>query len=249
MKYATFHRIIYLFFISCALLACQPKATEKSSEQAVQAEDSTLVIAQQQVATDSIVAEVPRIEYDYDTTKWTDVAISDASIVMDLRYATTNNFVESKMYDCGRCFLRPAVAKAIVAAHQKLQQDSLGLKMFDCYRPRPIQWKLWEKVPDPRYVADPRKGSMHNRGGAVDLTIVDAQGQELDMGTDFDFFGPKAYQAFTDLPQTVLDNRQLLRSTMLEFGFQPIKTEWWHYSYAAKTYALSDMLWNCETVE
>jgi len=183
--------------------------------------------------------------FDYDTLLWTDVMDLDSSILLDLKYATTDNFVKTKMYDCGRCFLRPKVAKAVVTAHQRLQEQGLGLKMYDCYRPRPIQWKLWEKVPDPRYVADPNKGSMHNRGGAVDLTIVDSLGEELDMGTAFDFFGKKAYHAFTDLPQEVLDHRTLLKETMGSVGFAPISTEWWHYSYRAEQYGLSDMLWEC----
>ncbi|NJK82478.1 MAG: M15 family metallopeptidase [Saprospiraceae bacterium] len=184
--------------------------------------------------------------FDYDTLQWLDVADVAPSIVMDLKYATTDNFVKSQMYECGRCFLRPAVAQAICQNSQALQSKGYGLKMFDCYRPRPVQWALWEKVPDARYVADPRKGSMHNRGSAVDLTIVDANGKELDMGTSFDFFGKEAYHDYTNLPKTVLENRKLLKSTMEEFGFKAIRTEWWHYSYQAKSYELSDMVWNCE---
>ncbi len=182
---------------------------------------------------------------DYDTLQWLDIADLDASILMDLKYATTDNFVKSQMYECGRCFLRPEVAQAIVKIHQDLKSKGYGLKMFDCYRPRPVQWALWEKVPDARYVADPRKGSMHNRGSAVDLTIVDADGNELDMGTHFDFFGKEAYHDYTNLSKTVLDNRKLLKSTMEAFGFRAIRTEWWHYSYQSKSYELSDMVWNC----
>lgn len=184
---------------------------------------------------------------DYDTAKWTDIHFLDTTIVIDLRYATTNNFVETKMYDCARCFLRPEVAAGILEIHQTLQQQGYGLKLFDCYRPRPIQWALWEKVPDPRYVSDPRKGSMHNRGAAVDLTIVDSTGQELEMGTGFDFFGKEAYHDYTGHSDTIQQNRDLLKSTMEQFGFSAIRTEWWHYSYKGKGYELSDMLWACET--
>ncbi|MEM8527111.1 MAG: M15 family metallopeptidase [Bacteroidota bacterium] len=183
--------------------------------------------------------------YNYDTLAWTDILDLDSSIILDLKYATQDNFVKTKMYDCGRCFLRPKVAKAVLIAHQNLQRKGLGLKMFDCYRPRPIQWKLWGKLPDPRYVADPKKGSMHNRGGAVDLTIVDSSGNELDMGTPFDFFGREAYHAYMDLPEEVLKNRTLLKETMGQVGFSPITTEWWHYSFRAEQYGLSDMLWEC----
>ncbi|NJL74567.1 MAG: M15 family metallopeptidase [Saprospiraceae bacterium] len=184
---------------------------------------------------------------DYDTTQWLELMDLDGSIVLDLRYATEDNFVKTKMYDCPRCFLRPVAAKALVKAHQYLQTKGYGLKMFDCYRPRPIQWKLWEKVPDTRYVADPKKGSMHNRGAAVDLTIIDANGKELDMGTGFDFFGKEAYHEYTKLPTQVLQNRKLLKETMETFGFGAIRTEWWHYSYRAKSFELSDMLWKCPT--
>lgn len=185
------------------------------------------------------------IVIDYDSSIWTDIHIMDSSILLDIRYATPFNFVEEKMYDCGRCFLRKEVAEKISLIHRELQKEGLGLKMFDCYRPRPIQWKLWEKVPDPRYVADPRKGSMHNRGSAIDLTIVDDQGNELDMGTAFDYFGKEAYHNYTGHSQAILDNRKKLKSIMEKNGFRPTSTEWWHYSYRLKSYGLSDWLWDC----
>jgi zinc D-Ala-D-Ala dipeptidase len=178
---------------------------------------------------------------------WTEITDLDPTIQLDLRYATANNFVKEKMYDCGRCFFRTAVAKALVKAHKTLQKQGYGgLKMYDCYRPRPIQWKLWNKVPDPRYVADPRKGSMHNRGMAADLTIVDKDGKELDMGTDFDFFGKEAYHAYTGHPKKVLDNRKLLLKTMADVGMKFTTTEWWHYSYRKKSFAIDDWVWDCK---
>jgi D-alanyl-D-alanine dipeptidase len=182
---------------------------------------------------------------DFDTTQWTELTRLDPTIRLDLRYATTNNFVNAKMYDCGRCFLRPAVARALVAVHHQLQKQGLGLKMFDCYRPRPIQWKLWKIVPDPRYVADPRIGSMHNRGAATDLTIVDSTGRELDMGTDFDFFGKAAHHDFHGLPENVLKNRQMLLTIMEQHGFQHIRTEWWHYSYKPESFPIAGWVWHC----
>ncbi len=188
----------------------------------------------------------PAIVYDYDTSQWTDLKLVEPTVVLDLKYATTDNFVKEKMYECGRCLLRPIVAKAVRTAHQKLQKQGLGLKMLDCYRPRPIQQKLWDKVPNASYVTPPAKGSMHNRGCAVDLTIVRANGEELDMGTAFDFFGPRAHHTFTELPDSILANRRLLSETMQEVGLRPIRTEWWHYSYPNSPYELSDMLWECE---
>jgi D-alanyl-D-alanine dipeptidase len=180
------------------------------------------------------------------STEWLEVNELDETILIDIRYATENNFMKEQVYDCGRCFLRADVAKAVVKAHQELQKQGLGLKMFDCYRPRPVQWELWRKVPNPNYVADPRKGSMHNRGSAVDLTIVDAEGNELDMGTDFDYFGKEGHHDYTGLPKEVLENRKLLKEIMGKYGFRWIRTEWWHYSYKPKSYALSDVLWHCK---
>lgn len=185
------------------------------------------------------------IIFDYDTTIWTDISLLDSTISLDLKYATADNFVEEKMYDCGRCFLRPTVAKLIVAAHQQLQQKELGLKLFDCYRPKPIQERLWKKVPNPNYVTPPWKGSMHNRGAAIDLTIVDKNGQELDMGTSYDFFGKAAHHTFTDHSPVVSANRQLLKELMASVDLRPIRTEWWHYSYQKEKYEISEMQWNC----
>ena len=145
---------------------------------------------------------------------FTELISLESSIKIDIKYATTDNFVKEKMYNCGKCFLRPEVAEAIVKAQKQLEKKGYGLKMFDCYRPRPFQQRLWDKVPDDRYVTNPKKGSMHNRGAAVDLTLVDKNGKELDMGTPFDFFGEKAYQTCTDLPKNVLENRKLLKRSV-----------------------------------
>ena len=178
---------------------------------------------------------------------WVDIQKLDPSIRIDIRYATADNFTKAQIYDCPKCLLRPKVAKAIVKAHQKLQQQGLGLKMYDCYRPAPYQQRLWDKVPDARYVTPPKRGSQHSRGAAVDLTIVEAKtGKELEMGTPYDFFGERAYQTFTDLPDSILQNRLLLRNTLNEFGFRHIRTEWWHYSFRGASFPLADYVWPCE---
>lgn len=182
---------------------------------------------------------------DYDTTQWLELVDLDSSIMLDIRYATENNFVGKVLYACPRCFLRPEAALAVVAAHQELKTEGLGLKMFDCYRPRDVQYRLWEIFPQPGYVADPSKGSIHNRGGAVDLTIVDSTGQQLDMGTAFDFFGPKANHTYTDLPEEVLASRLKLKKLMKKHGFSAIRSEWWHYNFQGNTYELADEEWNC----
>ena len=178
---------------------------------------------------------------------WTNVKSLESSIALDIRYATTNNFMGEKIYDCAECYLRTEVAQAIARVHRALKAKGYGgLKMYDCYRPHSAQWKLWKKVPNPQYVADPRKGSMHNRGSAVDLTVIDKNGKELDMGTGYDVFDKKAYIDYTGHPATINNNRKLLQEAMIAEGFRTTRTEWWHFSYTKKSYEISDFQWECE---
>jgi D-alanyl-D-alanine dipeptidase len=181
-----------------------------------------------------------------DSTRWVELHPEDG-FEFDLRYATSNNFLGHIIYDCGRCFLRPDAAKALNAINRELRTQGYKVKLFDCYRPLSVQWELWEELPDPNYVADPKKGSMHNRGQAVDLTLVNIEtGDELNMGTDFDFFGPKAYHSETkNLSIEIQENRSLLKNTMIKHDFYPIRTEWWHYSRRDKTWPLFEKKWDC----
>ena len=153
-------------------------------------------------------------------------------IILDLRYATTNNFMNKKLYPpTTDTYLRIPAADALQRVQQELMIRHLNLKIFDAYRPYSITEKMWKPIHDDRYVADPRKGSNHNRGIAVDLTIVDDNTkQELDMGTGFDNFSDTAHHNFTALPQVVLQNRALLKNVMEKYGFKSFDTEWWHYS-------------------
>lgn len=234
--------LVILLFIQCK----SKNTTAHADSPSVPVEEISPPVEEEKENPLPLEEEVSPSVPDFDTAQWEEVVRISPAILLDLRYATENNFVKEKMYDCPRCFLRPEVARAVVRAHESLEKQGYGLKMYDCYRPRPIQWKLWSKVPDTRYVADPKKGSMHNRGMAVDLTIVDKEGNELDMGTEYDYFGKEAYHEFTDLPKDVLQNRQLLLKTMEENGLHRTPTEWWHYSYQAKTFPLEDWLWPCQ---
>lgn len=231
---------LFLVGILGLLTACQP-----APNTANEAPKAATVLPQKVQLAAQTPAPVLPDTFDYDTAQWLELIYLDSSILLDIRYATANNFVGQVMYDCPRCFLRPAAARAVVAAHRELRAEGLGLKMYDCYRPRDVQWKLWEIYPKPGYVADPRKGSIHNRGGAVDLTIVNQDGEELDMGTDFDFFGPKANHTYTDFPEEVLANRLKLKTLLGKHGFSPIRSEWWHYNYREEKYELADAPWNC----
>jgi D-alanyl-D-alanine dipeptidase len=183
--------------------------------------------------------------HDYDTTKWTELRPEDGYII-DIRYATADNFVKEVIYPCGRMFLRPEAAVALAKVNDALRPLDYKIKLFDGYRPRPAQQKLWDKVPNPTYVAPPSEGSMHSRGVAIDLTLADLEGKEVDMGTSYDFFGRQAHHDYLTFPREILDRRRLLRETMEMQGFQSIRTEWWHYSYNRHRYPLDDWQWACE---
>lgn len=151
-------------------------------------------------------------------------------IRVELRYATTNNFMKRAVYPASaRCYLRAPVAARLAAVQRGLEASGLGLKVYDCYRPRPVQKLLWDITPDERYVAPPSKGSRHNRGAAVDLTLVDAQGRELPMPTEYDAFSVKAHRSYGDLPAEQKQNRARLEDAMKAAGFLPLSTEWWHF--------------------
>lgn len=156
----------------------------------------------------------------------------DSSIILDVRYATTDNFTGQVLYPAARVYLRRIVARRLAEAQKYLARFGYSLKVFDGYRPLSVQKKMWEIVPDERYVANPRTGSRHNRGAAVDVTIVNtADGSELDMGTQYDDFTEKAHRDYADLPDKVKQNRALLADVMQRFGFSTFETEWWHFDF------------------
>ncbi|WP_340077505.1 M15 family metallopeptidase [Leptobacterium sp. I13] len=167
--------------------------------------------------------------------------------IFDLKYATTDNFLKKAVYDCPECYVRVKTAKALLAANNDFMRQGHRIKFFDCYRPNDVQWKMWELFPNPQYVANPQKGSIHNRGGAVDITLVNDAVDELDMGTDFDYFGKEAHHDYTNLSKEVLNNRKLLKEIMEKHGFWSIRTEWWHYNLnTASNDAIANFKWKCK---
>lgn len=160
-----------------------------------------------------------------------DLLSIDSTIVLDIRYATTNNFTNRVLYPSAKAKLRRVAAESLASVQHELKTLHLGLKVFDGYRPLSIQKKLWEVVPDENFVANPKKGSKHNRGAAVDLTIIDSLGNEIEMPTAYDNFTEKASHEYMDCSNEALKNRALLKDVMMRHGFQPIKTEWWHYDF------------------
>jgi D-alanyl-D-alanine dipeptidase len=186
--------------------------------------------------------------YSQSLSKLVDMNVNSQMFVMDIRYATTNNFTKEVLYECSICLLLPEVAEAITNANYYFCDRGYKIKFFDCYRPLSVQKKMWEKVPNTIYVADPARGSVHNRGAAVDLTLVTLDGKEIDMGTDYDFFGRAAHTNNFNLPEEVLKNRKLLQDGMIKFGFSTIQSEWWHFNYLPKSRSpILDIPFDCES--
>jgi D-alanyl-D-alanine dipeptidase len=160
------------------------------------------------------------------------VDLATLGIATDIRYATPNNFMKETLYPVAKAYLRAPAARALAEANRELAARGLAVKVFDGYRPYRITEKMWEPIKNPDFVADPAKGSRHNRGAAVDLTLIDAKtGAELAMPTPYDDFTNRARHDFNDLPAEALANRALLRDVMTRHGFEPLPSEWWHYDF------------------
>jgi D-alanyl-D-alanine dipeptidase len=158
----------------------------------------------------------------------------DNTIKLDIRYATDNNFVGRPVYPEARAFLQKPAAKAVVAVHKKLRKQGFGLVIFDGYRPWTITKLFWDVVPEDKrkFVADPGKGSKHNRGCAVDLSIFDLKtGELIDMPSGYDEFTERASPNYTGGTPKQTANRELLRKLMEGEGFTVNPNEWWHFDY------------------
>jgi D-alanyl-D-alanine dipeptidase len=170
-----------------------------------------------------------------------DVHRVNPRIRFDIRYATADNFMKEPLYPEARCLLRPEVAGALSRVQEALEKRGMGLKVFDGYRPLSVQKKMWARFPVEGYVANPAKGSNHNRGAAVDLTLVDAGGRELPMPTPYDEFSERAHRDYAKASPEETANRATLQAAMEAEGFKGLSTEWWHFDYKdAKTLPVLD---------
>ena len=190
------------------------------------------------------------------SVKLEDLAVNDSifvnikdyssNFVFDMKYATDDNFLKTKVYECGECFLRFKTVKSLIEANEDFIRKGYKIKLFDCYRPLDVQKKMWSIVSDPNYVANPSKGSIHNRGGAVDITLIDENGVELDMGTKFDHFGPESAHDYKEFAKEILKNRKLLKKIMMRNDFESFDSEWWHYNLdGSRKDKLSNFTWKC----
>ena len=153
-------------------------------------------------------------------------------IKLDIRYATKNNFTGQAVYSQARAFARRPVAEALKKVQGELKKSGLGLKIFDGYRPYTVTTRFFAIASDKSFVANPKDGSRHNRGCAIDLTLIDLKtGKELAMPTPYDSFAPEAASDFKGLSEEVLKNRETLRVVMEKNNFRVLKNEWWHFDF------------------
>lgn len=156
-----------------------------------------------------------------------------------LAYATPENFTGAPVYRHAHCYLHSAAAAALRNAVHAARALGLRLRILDAFRPTEAQWKLWNHTPDPDFLADPRRGSPHSRGVAVDLTLIDAAGAALPMGTPFDAFTPLSHHGNQDIPPDAQHNRLLLLGLMTQAGWDFYRNEWWHYQlFGSREYPL-----------
>src|SRR5476651_2084752 len=165
------------------------------------------------------------------------------AIQLDIRYATLNNFMHQRMYTQARAFARLPVVKALQAVEAELALQGLGLKIYDAYRPYAVTVQFYKKASDKNFVADPKKGSKHNRGCAIDLSLINLKtGKELDMPTPFDSFKAQAAADYPNLPALELQNRLTLKTAMEHHGFRVLSNEWWHFDFTGwQNYELLDV--------
>lgn len=177
-----------------------------------------------------------------------DLGLHVPNIRFELQYAGKENFTGKRMYpaDTKTTFLRFEPAKALALLSKELEQHGLGLLIWDAYRPYSVTVRFWKLIHDERYVANPSKGSGHNRGIAVDLSLYNlSDGKALSMPTGFDDFSEKAHHGYAQLNQEQIRNRELLLSLMLKYGFKKFETEWWHYYWPnSEKYDVLDIPFN-----
>ena len=150
-------------------------------------------------------------------------------VELSIAYATADNFTGKPVYSRAACYLHPDAAQAFEKAIVFARELGLRVRVFDGFRPSEAQWTLWNVRPDPEFLADPRRGSPHSRGVAIDLTLIGPNGKDLDMGTGFDAFTPLSHHGALAISPDAQRNRHILLGIMTTAGFDFYRNEWWHY--------------------
>ena len=168
-----------------------------------------------------------------------DIRKADFDVEIEIAYATADNFTGAPVYARPGCYLHEDAAAALSEAIRLAGILDLRFRIFDALRPSEAQWALWSHTPDPEFLADPNRGSPHSRGVAVDLTLMDDGGNDLDMGTGFDAFTPLSHHGNAGVSAEAQRNRHLLMGIMTTAGWDFYRNEWWHYQlFNARDYAL-----------
>ena len=178
--------------------------------------------------------EMPKEKGDFRKPELIEIEKLDQTIKLDIRYATPNNFLGAAVYTRARAYLQRPAAEALVRAHLSLAKDGYGLLIHDAYRPWEVTKLFWEATPPAlrQFVADPAKGSRHNRGAAVDLTLYDlATGEPVEMPGVYDEFTARSYPRYPGGTSLQRWQRDLLRVAMEDEGFAVFEHEWWHFDY------------------
>jgi len=166
----------------------------------------------------------------------------DNTFIIDIKYATEDNFTKKVIYPSAKCIIHKNTAEKLIKANNEFKKLGYTIKIFDAYRPYSAQKILWDAASDKSYVADPKKGSNHNRGAAVDLTLVDKSGAEISMPSNYDEFTKRARLDYMDCSEEQINNRELLGKIMVKCGFNRIRSEWWHFDDTdAKKYPILDI--------
>jgi D-alanyl-D-alanine dipeptidase len=183
---------------------------------------------------EAIAAQPPKEQGEFWPSELVDLAKLDTRIKLDIRYATTDNFLSTPVYTEARAFLQRHAADALLRAHRDLMKQGYGLLIFDAYRPWYVTKIFWDGTPPDKheFVADPSQGSRHNRGCAVDLSIYDLKtGHEIEMTGVYDEMSERSYPHYTGGTAEQRRTRDLLREAMEKQGFKVYETEWWHFDY------------------
>tara|TARA_B100000686_G_C16713153_1_gene930416 strand:+ start:628 stop:1182 length:555 start_codon:yes stop_codon:yes gene_type:complete len=159
------------------------------------------------------------------------------NVTLSLAYATNNNFTGKKIYKRSACFLHPKASEALDKAVVLASSIGYKIKIFDAFRPSEAQKIMWDYLPDPNYISNPKSGSPHSRGIAIDITLTNFDDEELEMGTPFDSFSEKSHHGYNDLNNKEQKNRMILLGIMTAAGWDHFKNEWWHYQlFNSKNY-------------
>jgi|GEM_PF-730594 D-alanyl-D-alanine dipeptidase len=178
-----------------------------------------------------------------------DVTLFSDEFILDIRYATPNNFLDSILYPCAKCLLRYEILKDLLKAQSEFKSLGFKVKLYDCYRPLSVQKIMWKKYPVVGLVADPATGSRHNRGSAIDISLTDSLGKDIDMGTKYDDLSKPSRSFYTGFDEAIINNRMLLRKILEKHHFIGINSEWWHFSHNCGTkYPVSDEAFDCDTL-